>query len=465
MNTQPELPRIIVIDDDPIILETIHNTLTDLAILHTTTCPQDALNTLAKLPFDIFITDQIMPDVTGIELMKKAQDINPDIIPVIITANANKESAIDALKNGAYDFIEKPISPIVLIKSISRIWDKLKTDNHNNNLINDIKATNIQLKLQNQELNEKNEKLAKTEETLNKRTKDLRKNVTELLKAEVEIKSSAVKAGMAEVATNILHNVGNVLNSVNVSTSYLLDLVKNKRSNIFHNIAQLLTENKDNLNDFLINHPKGKLLPLLLIELSDAFKNEDKSVIYELNRLSINIDHIKTIITLQQNYADKPNFLESCSIQTILEDALRMVTADYSTHDLQINLDIQEDSLIVTSRHKLLQVIINLLRNARESFVEYEQKNKKVLITLNNNPTTIKIIDNGVGILKENMEKMFSHGFTTKKDGHGFGLHSCYMAIKELGGEINVSSDGLQKGTSFTIILPEKVASGEPQEV
>lgn len=465
MNQPHKSPHIIVVDDDPIVLEMIHNILKDHAEIFTTTSPTEALNTLKNLHYDIFISDQIMPEVTGLELMKKAQDINADILSIIITANANKENAITALKNGAYDFIEKPISPVILMKSISRVWEKIKTDRHNKQLIKNIKESNHQLELQNKELNKKNDQLAKADDILKIRTNDLKKNVKELIKAEVEIKSAAVKAGMSEVATNILHNVGNVLNSVNVSTNYLQDLVKNKRSNIFHNIAQLLTENKEDLTEFLTKHPKGKLLPLLLIELSDAFKNEDKNILYELNRLSINIDHIKTIITLQQNYANKPSFLESCSIQTILEDALRMVTSDFSTHDFSLTLDIKDDSLILTSRHKLLQVIINLLRNARESFVENVKGANEVVIILTKEPTTIKIKDNGIGVKPENMSKMFSHGFTTKKDGHGFGLHSCSIAIKDLGGNITVASDGVNKGTTFTIILPDKANTNEDYEI
>jgi signal transduction histidine kinase len=66
----------------------------------------------------------------------------------------------------------------------------------------------------------------------------------------------------------------------------------------------------------------------------------------------------------------------------------------------------------------------------------------------------IIVRDNGVGILPENLTRIFGHGFTTKKDGHGFGLHSGALAAKQMNGALSVQSAGPGKGAAFTLELP-----------
>ena len=66
----------------------------------------------------------------------------------------------------------------------------------------------------------------------------------------------------------------------------------------------------------------------------------------------------------------------------------------------------------------------------------------------------VSVTDNGIGIAGENLTRIFSHGFTTKRDGHGFGLHSGALAAREMGGSLTAHSDGPGKGASFTLELP-----------
>jgi signal transduction histidine kinase len=64
------------------------------------------------------------------------------------------------------------------------------------------------------------------------------------------------------------------------------------------------------------------------------------------------------------------------------------------------------------------------------------------------------VTDNGIGIPAENFKRLFEHGFTTKQEGHGFGLHSCALAVRELGGDIQTRSDGIGTGATFSLRLP-----------
>jgi signal transduction histidine kinase len=66
----------------------------------------------------------------------------------------------------------------------------------------------------------------------------------------------------------------------------------------------------------------------------------------------------------------------------------------------------------------------------------------------------IWVSDNGIGILPENLTRIFNHGFTTRRNGHGFGLHSGALAAKELGGVLLAYSEGPGTGATFCLELP-----------
>jgi signal transduction histidine kinase len=85
---------------------------------------------------------------------------------------------------------------------------------------------------------------------------------------------------------------------------------------------------------------------------------------------------------------------------------------------------------------------------------------KQMTVRVANGEGRIKIAisDNGVGIPAENLLRIFNHGFTTRKDGHGFGLHSGALAARELGGSLSVRSGGLGEGATFTLELPVNLA-------
>jgi signal transduction histidine kinase len=109
-------------------------------------------------------------------------------------------------------------------------------------------------------------------------------------------------------------------------------------------------------------------------------------------------------------------------------------------------------------KHKILQILVNLVRNAKYACHDSGREDKRLTIRMTNGPERVRIsvIDNGVGISTENLTRIFNHGFTTRKDGHGFGLHSGSLAAKQLGGELRVHSDGLGLGATFTLELPRE---------
>jgi PAS domain S-box-containing protein len=290
-------------------------------------------------------------------------------------------------------------------------------------------------------------------------------DITEQKKADDELELLNRKlletsrfAGMAEVATGVLHNVGNVLNSVSVSATLMSDRLRRSNITNLRRATTMLREQNGRLVEFLTADPKGKLLPEYLSTAADQLAVEQTEMVEEMNSVGRHIEHIKEIVAMQQSYAKVSGAYENLPAVGLVEDALRINAAAFDRHHIQVVREFDENSpAVCADRHKVLQILINLIRNAKYAMDRPGAHDKRLVVRVGlASPDRVKITvsDNGVGIAPENLVKIFNHGFTTKKDGHGFGLHSGANAAKEMGGRITAHSDGLGKGAEFTVELP-----------
>ena len=270
-------------------------------------------------------------------------------------------------------------------------------------------------------------------------------------------------AGMAEVATSVLHNVGNVLNSVNVSCSVVADRVhKSKVVNLSRAVA-LIDEHERDLAGFLADDPKGRQLPAYLKGVAAHLATEQEEILRELANLSHNIDHIKEIVAMQQSYSKVAGVRELLPPADLVEDALRMNGAAFTRHQVKVVREFSVVRPVMAEKHKVLQILINLMRNAKYACDDSGRNDKQVILRIEpaGDSVRIAVIDNGVGIPAENLTRIFEHGFTTRKEGHGFGLHSGALAAKDLGGSLSVASDGPGRGAKFTLELPCQLTEHE----
>jgi PAS domain S-box-containing protein len=281
----------------------------------------------------------------------------------------------------------------------------------------------------------------------------------ELAKMHGQLLEVSRQAGMAEVATSVLHNVGNVLNSVNVSSSFISDKVKASRVGNLAKAVALLRPHEHDLADFLTHDPKGRQLPGYLSSLADHLAGEQEETLKEVQSLSGFIDHIKEIIAMQQNYARVVGVVESLPVVELVEDALRLNAGAMERHQINVIREYFEVPPILVDKHRVLQILVNLIRNSKYALDDRDHTDKRVVLQVGlngNNMVKISVIDNGIGIAPENLTRIFEHGFTTRKEGHGFGLHNGALAAKELGGSLKAHSDGLGKGATFTLELPRR---------
>src|SRR5213080_869471 len=231
-----------------------------------------------------------------------------------------------------------------------------------------------------------------------------------------QLRDASRQAGMADVATSVLHNVGNVLNSVNVSANLVADSLKRSRAAGLTRVVALLEEHQGDLGSFVAHDARGKVLPVYLAELSRHLSADNSNALQELDALRGNIDHIKDIVTMQQRYAKLGGAAEPIDVGRL----------------------------------------VDLLRNAKDACDAAGERERRVTLSVERCATGVRVAvaDNGVGIAAEHMSRVFTHGFTTKKTGHGFGLHSGALAAKEMGGVLRVESPGLGCGATFVVELP-----------
>jgi signal transduction histidine kinase len=281
-----------------------------------------------------------------------------------------------------------------------------------------------------------------------------------------QLMDASREAGQAEVATSVLHNVGNVLNSVNVSTGLIGDRVRNSKAQGLTKAVHLMNEHAADLGDFITRDARGKTLLGYLNKLVAALAVEKQNIVEELDSLNKSIEHIKDIVTTQQAYAGNTSVVEPVQIKDLMEDALRMNAASIQRHQMTVVKEFADIPLMLLDRHLVLQILINLISNAKNAMDGVPDRPHRITIQMNVIESAdglrllIRIEDDGEGIAPENLTRLFAHGFTTRKNGHGFGLHSCALAAKEMRGTITASSEGLGKGAVFTLELPFDPVSG-----
>jgi signal transduction histidine kinase len=222
-------------------------------------------------------------------------------------------------------------------------------------------------------------------------------------------------------------------------------------------VSSLLQENRGRLAEFLTSDPRGQQIPDFLTALSQHLKGEQTALLNELEQLLRHIDHIKQIVVMQQSYAKVAGVLEAVTPGQLVEDALHINAAALRRHEIRVLCEFEDTPPIMTEKHKVLQILVNLIRNAKYAMDNVQEADKVLTVKVGNagaNQVKIQVIDKGIGIPQENLTRIFSHGFTTRRNGHGFGLHSSALAVRELGGSLEAHSDGPGRGAIFTLVLP-----------
>ncbi|RDH85243.1 MAG: hypothetical protein DIZ80_02165 [endosymbiont of Galathealinum brachiosum] len=284
----------------------------------------------------------------------------------------------------------------------------------------------------------------------------VKERTDELTKTNQKMLGLAHSAGMSEVASGVLHNVGNVLNSVNVSSSIIKNRALNSRARNLNKVIDILHKNKGNIDDFLKNDEAGKLVIPFLEQLSEKITREQEDQIQEINSLTNNVDHIKNIISMQQSYAGNIGVIEKIKTGDIANDAIDINLSSINNSGINLSKYYDTDYEISIDKHKLIQILVNLISNAKHAVMNGGKSDKNIILGIkkHNNNIIFFVEDNGIGIDEKDIEHVFEFGFKKRVEGHGYGLHHSAISAKELGGTLTVDSDGMNKGATFTLTIP-----------
>ena len=398
--------RILAVDDNELNLEILEELLADDFNLEFAENGEQCLEVAASFRPDIILLDIMMPGIDGYEVCRR---IRADIAQrrtkvIMVSAKAMVSERMKGYDAGANDYLTKPF--------------------------------------------EKEELLAKIRVFL------------ELRSAE-EVKEARL-AGMAEVSAGVLHNVGNVLNSVNVSATRARSTLRASRVGDLERVAQLCSSQGTNFAEFIATDERGHALPRFLAELAKRLTSEHQTALDELDRLMKRVDHVCQIITLQQGFARGESSREEVSVEHLVEDALSLIGP---SHLAAVRLETLFDEVphVWTDQNRAAQVLVNVVKNACEAVRGDDVEDPRVTIRVfisEGDHVGISVSDNGKGLEDDELVRVFHHGYTTKDDGHGFGLHSSALTAREIGGSLLAHSDGRGTGATFTLRLP----LGVPEE-
>lgn len=292
--------------------------------------------------------------------------------------------------------------------------------------------------------------------------KSLNNMLEKLSKSETQLIEASREAGKAEIAINILHNVGNILTSINVSIAVIKEIFNKQQAAAFSKAIELLKINIDNLNDYLKNDEKGKIVLPYLTKSAQYIESEQKIMQTELDSILENMEQVNNIIAMQNSFTKVSDVFEPISANELVDNILLLNASNINKSGIQVKREYDNKLEIVSAKSKLEQILAVLIKNSVDALEENQTEDKKLTIkTEKNSDDSIRIVvhDNGIGISKENMPKIFSFGFSTKEDSHGYALHNAFLLAKELGGIIQVQSEGVGTGSSFILELPNLKAN------
>jgi signal transduction histidine kinase/HAMP domain-containing protein len=286
----------------------------------------------------------------------------------------------------------------------------------------------------------------------------VKQRTSELRQAQSDLVATARRAGMAEIATNVLHNIGNVLNSVTVSANLVTTTIHDSKAATLSDIVALLDDNAADLPGFFARDARAKLVPRYLELLANTLQEERRRVLDDLARLKASVQHIMEIVAMQQSYAGVPGtVIQSIHVRDLVDEALRMDHDSPACSGLTVVKDIADFPELPLDKHRMLLIMVNLIKNAKQAMGRNAGPSQQIRlkVDLAEGPKLrVQVQDEGEGIAPENLTRIFSHGFTTRRDGHGFGLHSCALAAMEMGGKLTAESDGPGRGATFTLEVP-----------
>jgi signal transduction histidine kinase len=278
---------------------------------------------------------------------------------------------------------------------------------------------------------------------------------------------TARMAGMSDVSSALLHGVGQSMNGVQASLHALDSQILRMGVKDVCMLVEELDRHANDLGHYVTEDRRGRfLLPFLnamsrsLVDLQGGMRAEIESVREGIGRVAV-------LISEQQRYVVGSNLAEDVDLTHELDHAIRIARLNF---DLEGAVVVQReyDSLpgIRVDRPKLLGILLAMTQNAYEALAKRPEAARHLrlrVIADGSKFAVIEITDSGTGIAADLLGRVFESGFSTKPKARGLGLHVAANAARELGGYLQVQSDGPNQGTcqSLHLALDSGIPKGQ----
>ncbi|MEX0830936.1 MAG: hybrid sensor histidine kinase/response regulator [Nitrospirales bacterium] len=374
---------------------------------------REGLEKLKEDSHDICLLDYCLGKETGLDVLGEALRFGCRVPIVMLTGTTDREIDLQAIKLGAADYVIKGETNPGLLERVIR------------------------------------------------HARERRKAFIEREQLTQQLLESSRRLGMAEVAADVLHNIGNVFNSLNVSAGLIAQHVRDMPIQDINRTSALLEAHQDDVGTFLTKDTKGQRIPGFLKNLGSHLRDRHAQVCNDLDTLIAQIDHVKDIIAAQQNVARTDKVHEPVLLKDLVETALKINASDFDTYHIAITRDYADLPQVITDKQQVLHIVANLIRNAMEAIRQHGSSSSNLTISIQphmekDHWVHITVCDSGIGIHSENLHRIFAQSFSNAGGGQGAGLHSNALAAKNLGGSLTASSEGEGRGTTFTLELPVK---------
>lgn len=280
----------------------------------------------------------------------------------------------------------------------------------------------------------------------------------ELVKTQEQLVQAAHQAGMAEITTNILHNLGNALNSVNVTSSVIGKDLRELKIEFLEKLAKLVSANQDNLSEFVTHDARGKKIPEALNAVADALSKGREALLADISALDEQILRMNDLIRKQHAHINVGGFYEPVELQQMIPQIVSMQRKKLERYEVDVIYELEPLERVRIQKSKMVQVLIHVLNNAFEAIQMSEKENgHRLAITLRraeDGMVELSVRDSGIGVEPDALEQIFYHGYSTKNNQTGFGLHYCANAMMEMKGSVRAFSDGSEHGTLIVLRFP-----------
>ena len=273
-----------------------------------------------------------------------------------------------------------------------------------------------------------------------------------LEQVQQELLEAANAAGKAEIATGALHNIGNVLTGVAIG----LDALRRGPDPYVAESARRLVVR---LQGGLPGEGGDDLARLVVLVLENLAAQDDSRRV-GLADLERRLGLIRDVLAIQQAHAAAKPFLQVVDLHQETDDMLLLHEAALRRRGIRVVREYQASAPVLADRSRLGHVIANLIKNAKEAMDAVPEESRVLTVRIAPAPgqTVLQLTDTGAGVAAADQDRLFTHGFTTKTDGHGFGLHYCVTTVAEMHGTLELTSPGLGQGATAILALPVVIA-------